>query len=83
MRISTKAVKTSKSCKNIKKKIGIRSQKVEIQFPKLIKSKNVNKAGSKGFEPPTSGLEAQRYILAKPRALIAYFTAEYEMPLLR
>jgi hypothetical protein len=79
MKISTKAVKTSKSCKNIKKKIEIRLQKVEIQFPKLIKSKNVNKAGPKGFEPPASGLEAQRYILAKPRALFVFPITEYEM----
>ena len=41
-----------------------------------------NKAGSKGFEPPTSGLEAQRYILAKPRALFAVPIAEYEISLL-
>lgn len=28
-----------------------------------------NDTGLEGFEPPTSGLEARRYVLAKPQAL--------------
>lgn len=28
----------------------------------------INEAGLGGFEPPTFGLEARRYILAKPQA---------------
>jgi hypothetical protein len=58
-------------------------RKLMIIYKGKSKENKKNKAGSKGFEPPTSGLEAQRYILAKPRALFVNSTAEYEMRLLR
>ena len=69
--------------KRNQKKIGRINKENRKNIGRINKENRKNKAGSKGFEPPTSGLEAQRYILAKPRALFANSTAEYEMRLLR
>lgn len=37
----------------------------------LVKKQNVFVTGLGGFEPPTSGLEARRYVQAKPQAQLS------------
>ena len=44
-----------------------------LQWPFLVYEKRViSLAGLEGFEPSTSGLEARRYVLAKPQTPVVY-----------